>query len=119
MSQYIDGFVHPVPHDRLSEYMRLSQKVAEIWKEHGALEYREYVGDDMHLEGTRSFSDVVSATENDVILFGWVKFDSRKARDLANEKVATDPRMADLVNTSSSGFDANRMAYGGFRVLVQ
>ena len=118
MAHYIDGFVLPIPRDRLSEYKRVVEVVAEIWKEHGALDYREYVGDDMKLEGTRSFTDLLAATEDEAIVFGWVVFDSREARDLANEKVAADPRMADLVDASNSGFDANRMAYGGFKTLV-
>ena len=119
MAHYIDGFVFPIPRDRLNKYKRLAQTVAEIWKEHGALDYLEYVGDDMNLEGTRSFTDLVAATEDETIVFGWVTFDSREARDLANEKVAADPRMADLVDSSNSGFDAKRMAYGGFRSLVR
>lgn len=118
MAHYIDGFVLPVPRDRLDEYKRLVEAVAEIWKEHGALDYREYVGDDLKLEGTRSFTDLVAATEDETIVFGWVVFDSREARDLANEKVAADPRMADLIDSSNSGFDAKRMAYGGFQALV-
>ena len=118
MFHYVDGFVFPVPRDRLSEYKRVAEAAAEIWKEHGALDYCEYVGDDLKLEGTRSFTDLVAATEDETIVFGWVVFDSREARDLANEKVAADPRMADLVATSNSGFDAKRMAYGGFQPLV-
>ncbi len=119
MTHYIDGFVLPVPRDRLDEYKRVVEAAAEIWKEHGALDYREFVGDDLYLEGTRSFTDLVAATEDETIVFGWVVFDSREARDLANEKVAADPRMADLIDSSNSGFDAKRMAYGGFRSLVR
>lgn len=118
MAHYIDGFVLPIPRDRLSDYKRLVEAVAEIWKEHGALDYREYVGDDMQLEGTRSFTDLMASSEQEAIIFGWVVFESREARDRANEKVATDPRMADLMESSNSGFDAQRMAYGGFKVLV-
>jgi uncharacterized protein YbaA (DUF1428 family) len=118
MAHYIDGFVLPIPRDRLNEYKRVVEAVAEIWKEHGALDYLEYVGDDLILEGTRSFTDLVAATEDETIVFGWVVFDSREARDLANEKVAADPRMADLIDPSNPVFDAKRMAYGGFRSLV-
>ncbi len=118
MANYIDGFVLPIPRDRLSDYRRVVEAVAEIWKEHGALDYREYVGDDMKLEGTRSFTEVIASTNDEAIIFGWVVFESREARDRANEKVATDPRMADLMESSNSGFDAQRMAYGGFKVLV-
>jgi len=118
MAHYIDGFVLPIPRDRLGEYKRIVEVAAEIWKEHGALDYREYVGDEMSLEGTRSFTDLIAASEDEVIVFGWVVFESRKTRDLANEKVAADPRMADLIDPSNSGFDAKRMAYGGFQSLV-
>ena len=119
MAHYIDGFVLPVPRDRLNEYKRVVEAAAEIWKEHGALDYWEYVGDDLNLEGTRSFTDLIAATEDETIVFGWVVFDSRETRDLANEKVAADPRMVDLIDSSNSGFDAKRMAYGGFRSLVR
>jgi uncharacterized protein YbaA (DUF1428 family) len=119
MAQYIDGFVFPIPRDRLNEYRRLAEAAAEIWKAHGALDYCEYVGHDMKLDGTRSFTDLIAAAENETIVFGWVVFDSRGARDLANEKVAADPRMADLIDASNSGFDAKRMAYGGFQSLVR
>ncbi len=119
MAQYIDGFVFPIPRDRLNEYKRLAEAAAEIWKEHGALDYCEYVGHDMKLDGTRSFTDLIAAAEDETIVFGWVVFDSRGARDLANEKVAADPRMADLIDSSNSGFDAKRMAYGGFQSLIR
>ena len=118
MGHYVDGFVFPVPRDRLSDYKRVAEAVAAIWKEHGALDYREYVGDDLVLEGTRSFTDLVAAPEGETIVFGSVVFDSREARDRAKKKVAADPRMADLVESSDSGFDATRMSYAGFESLV-
>jgi uncharacterized protein YbaA (DUF1428 family) len=118
MSHYIDGFVHPIPRDRLDDYKNLVAEIAEIWKKHGALDYCEFIGDDLHLEGTRSFTGVVSATENEAILFGWVIFTSREARDLVNEKVAVDPGMAELMAAVDVGFDAKRMAYGGFRSFL-
>lgn len=118
MSNYIDGFVLPVSRDRLDDYKRLVEAVAEIWKEHGALDYREYVGDDLSLDGTRSFTDLAAVTESEAIVFGWVEFASPEARDSANAKVAADPRMVDLMNSSNSGFDAERMAYGGFLAFV-
>ena len=118
MANYIDGYVLPVSRERLGEYKLLVEAVADIWKEHGALDYREYVGDDLIRDGTRSFTDFAAATEDEVIVFGWVEFESRAARDLANDKVAADPRMADLINSSNSDFDAKRMSYGGFKSLV-
>ena len=119
MSNYIDGFVLPVSRDRLHEYKLLVEAVADIWREYGALDYREFVGDDLIRDGTRSFADLAAASDGEAIVFGWVEFESRAARDLANDKVAADPRMADLIKSSNSGFDAERMAYGGFLSLVQ
>jgi len=122
MENYIDGFVFPVPRVHLNEYKRVAETVAQIWKEHGALAYFEYVGEDLKLEGTRSFPDLVDAKEGEAIVFGWVVFDSREARDLANERVAADPRMENLIapltDPSRMVFDASRMAYGGFQALV-
>ena len=123
MTPYIDGFVLPVPRDQLETYREVAEKVAEIWREHGALDYLEYVGGDSNLEGTRSFTDAANTKEDEVVIFGWVAFESRETRSLANKRVAADPRMADLINpltnTSRPIFDAKRMVYGGFRSLVQ
>ena len=118
MPDYIDGFVYSIPLDRLDKYKILVAKVAQIWKEHGALDYWECIGDDLHLDGTRSFVDLVAAEKNEAVLFGCVVFESREARDLANEKVAADPRMEELMTTSNVGFNALRMAYGGFQRFV-
>ncbi len=123
MANYIDGFVLPIPKDHLNEYKRAATSVAEIWKEHGALAYFEYMGDDLTLEGTRSFTEFVGAKVDEVIVFGWVVFASREARDLANTRVAADPRMTDLIapitDPSKMIFNAERMVYGGFQSLVQ
>ena len=123
MANYIDGFVLPVPQIYLEEYKKVAEKVAEIWKEYGAIAYFEFVGDDMSLEGTKSFIETVDAKEDEEIVFGWVVFPSREIRDLANEKVPTDPRMKELVepliNPEKLIFDASRMIYGGFKPLVQ
>ena len=122
MSNYIDGFVLPIPRNHLNQYKLVAGEVAKIWKEHGALSYSEFVSEDLKLEGTRSFPDVIEAKENEAIIFGWVVFDSRASRDLANERVATDPRMTNLVapltDPAKMIFDAERMVYGGFQSLV-
>lgn len=123
MTNYIDGFVLPVPRIYLDEYKKVAEKVAEIWKEYGAIAYFEFVGDDMSLEGTKSFIETVDAKADEEIVFGWVVFPSREIRDLANKKVPTDPRMKELVepliNPEKLIFDASRMVYGGFKPLVQ
>ena len=123
MENYIDGFVLPVPRIHLNEYKRVAEKVAEIWKEYGALAYFEYVGEDLKLEGTRSFVEVVDLKDDEVIVFGWVLFPSKETRDLANKQVPNDPRMIELVTPLTKStkpiFDASRMVYGGFQPLVQ
>jgi len=123
MTNYIDGFVLPVPRIHLSEYRRVAEKVAEIWKEYGAIAYFEFVGDDLSLEGTKSFIETVDAKEDEEIVFGWVVFPSKEIRDLANKKVPTDPRMTEIVapltNSEKLIFDASRMVYGGFKSLIQ
>lgn len=123
MTQFIDGFIFPVPRIHLNEYKSVAEKVADIWKEYGALAYCEYVGEDLSLEGTRSFTEVVDLKDDEVIVFGWVVFPSKETRDLANMQVPNDPGMAELVapliDRKRLIFDAERMVYGGFRALVQ
>jgi uncharacterized protein YbaA (DUF1428 family) len=121
MEKYIDGFVLPVPKIHLNEYRKVAEEVAEIWKEYGAIDYFEYVGEDLILDGTRSFPEFIGANVDEAIVFGWVVFESRESRDLANQKVISDPRMAQLVDpltkSSRKVFDASRMVYGGFEQL--
>ena len=123
MSNYIDGFVFPIPRKHLDEYCQVAEEVAQIWKEHGALAYHEYMGDDLKLEGTQSFTEIVQLKAEEVVVFGWVAFTSRESRDNANKKVAQDPRMSALVapltDPSRMIFNAERMAYGGFRPLLK
>ena len=123
MTNYIDGFVLPIPRMNLDEYKKVAEKVADVWKEYGAIAYFEYVGDDLSLAGTRSFIETVDAKEDEEIVFGWVVFPSKEIRDLANKKVPVDPRMTELVapliNPEKLIFDASRMVYGGFKPLVQ
>lgn len=123
MENYIDGFVLPVPRVYLNEYKTVAEKVAEIWKEYGALAYFEYVGEDLRLEGTRSFIEMVDLKEDELIVFGWVVFPSKEIRDRANSQVPADSRMTELVVPLTDPkrliFDATRMVYGGFQPLVQ
>ncbi|REJ81980.1 MAG: DUF1428 domain-containing protein [Bacteroidetes bacterium] len=123
MSNYIDGFVLPIPRVHLNEYKNVAEKVAEIWKEHGALSYFEYIGEDLILEGTRSFIEMVELKNDEVVIFGWVVFPDKIVRDEANKQVPNDPRMAELVSPLTDPkrliFDASRMVYGGFKTLVQ
>lgn len=123
MSNYIDGFVLPVPRAHIETYRSVVGHIREVWLEYGALEYVEYVNDrDTNLEGTRSFSEAAIAANDEVTVFGWVVFKSRESRDQINKKVAADPRMpelmAPLMNTNPPIFNAQKMVYGGFSSLV-
>jgi len=122
MAQYVDAFALPVPRAHLDEYRRVAEKVAGIWKANGAIQYVEFVGDDLVLDGTRSFIDVLDLKEDEVAVFGWVLFPSKEIRDLANKQVPNDPEMAELVDPLTDPdrliFDASRMVYGGFLSLV-
>lgn len=122
MANYIDGFVFPIPKKYLDEYKNVAEKVAEVWKKYGAIEYREFVGDDLQLEGTKSFIDALNINEDEAIVFGWVVFPSKDVRDSANKKVPEDPGMTKLVAPLTDPdrliFDARRMVYGGFKHFV-
>ena len=122
MSTYIDGFVFPVPRASIDTYRKVAEEVAAVWKEHGAISYNEFVGDDLKLEGTRSFLDLVEVGQEELVIFGFVTFPSKEVRDEANRKVPQDPRMQVLVkpllDPDRTIFDASRMVYGGFRSLI-
>ncbi len=123
MTNYIDGYVFPIAKEHLDQYKQIAEEVANIWKEHGALSYSEFVGDNMDLEGTLPFPYVLGTKEDEVIVFGWITFESKSAQIQAHEKVAADTRMADLiaplVDPSRMVFDASKMAYGRFKPLIQ
>ena len=119
MSQYIDGFVLSIPKAKLAAYKKLATKAAKIWKHHGALEYRECVGDDMEAQGTLAFPKLAKTKPNEVVIFAYVVFESRKHRDATNKKIMADPRIAALGAGANAIFDCKRMAYGGFKTLVE
>lgn len=118
MANYIDGFALPLPRNRRDEYRRVVEAIAEIWKEHGAIDYKEFIGDDLHMEGTRSFTETLEVKDDEILIFGWVEFESREKRDLANEKISADPRVALLMENAEIGFDAKRMVYAGFSPFI-
>jgi uncharacterized protein YbaA (DUF1428 family) len=114
---YVDGFVLAVPKKKLPAYRRLAQKAGKIWREHGALEFRECVGDDVKPGKLTSFPQSVKLKSGEVVVFSWIMFKSRAHRDRVNAKVMKDPRIANM-NPASMPFDTKRMIYGGFKVLV-
>ncbi|HZA96037.1 MAG TPA: DUF1428 domain-containing protein [Burkholderiaceae bacterium] len=115
---YVDGFVVPVPKKNLAAYRRLSQRAGKIWREFGAIEYKECVGDDVKPGKVTSFPQGVKLKPGEVVVFSWITYKSRAQRDRINAKVMKDPRLADMMDLKSLPFDAKRMVYGGFKTFV-
>ena len=117
MAKYIDGFVIPVPKDKLEEYRVIAEQAGAIWKEYGALEYVECVGDDLETEHMVPFPKMANAKPGETVVFSWIIYESREHRDAVNARVLADPRLQSM--GESIPFDCNRMAYGGFRSIVK
>jgi uncharacterized protein YbaA (DUF1428 family) len=118
MSVYVDGFVVPVPKDKVAEYRRLARKFGALWIQHGALELHECVGDDVKPGKLTSFPQAVKLKADEVVVFSWIVFKSRRHRDAVNKKVMADPLMAQ-VDPKSMPFDGKRMFWGGFKEIVR
>jgi uncharacterized protein YbaA (DUF1428 family) len=118
MARYVDGFVLPVPKRNLDAYRRQARKAGKIWREHGALEYRECVADDVKAGKITSFPQSVKRKRDETVVFSWIVFKSRAHRDRVNAKVIKDPRLADTMHPKAMPFDSKRMIYGGFSVVV-
>jgi uncharacterized protein YbaA (DUF1428 family) len=116
---YVDGFVLPVPEKSLKEYRSLAVKAGKIWREHGALQYVEAVGDDLDLKFGVSFKKTIKVKPGETVVFSWIVFKSRAHRDSVNKKVMKDPRLAKMMEKGACPFDPKRMAYGGFKFLVE
>jgi uncharacterized protein YbaA (DUF1428 family) len=122
--KYIDGFVFVVPKNKFSEYQKMARWGAKLWKKHGALDYKECVGDDLHPKGMGgpiplTFLKMAKAKSGEVVWFSFIGFRSKKHRDHVNAKVMKDPIMQDPKwKKMPMPFDVKRMAYGGFRVIV-
>jgi uncharacterized protein YbaA (DUF1428 family) len=114
---YVDGFVVPVPKDKLDAYKALAQKASEVWMEHGALSYVECVADDAPYGEVTSFPRAVQLTEDEVVIFSWVTYKDRASRDAVMAKVMADERLkADM---ASMPFDGKRMIFGGFQAFIE
>ena len=115
---YVDGFVVPVPVKNLPAYLRMSRRAGKIWMEFGALEYREYVADDVKVGRYTSFPQSVKLKPDETVVFSWIVYKSRAQRDRINAKVMKDPRLADMMDAKTMPFDGKRMIIGGFKLLV-
>jgi len=115
---YVDGFVVPVPKRGLAAYRAMARKAGKVWREHGALEYRESVADDVKWGKRTSFPRSVKLKANEVVWFSWIVYKSRKDRDRVLAKVMKDKRLAPMMDPKRMPFDGKRMIYGGFKVVV-
>ena len=118
MSRYVDGFVLPIPKKNAAAYRRMARKAGKIWREHGALEYVECIGEDVKPGKHTSFPQSVKLKPGEVVWFSWIVFASRKHRDRVNAKVMADPRLARMMRPEEQLLDGKRMIYGGFEVRV-
>jgi uncharacterized protein YbaA (DUF1428 family) len=114
---YVDGFVLAVPRRSLEKYRRIAQRAGKVWKEHGAIEYRECAGDDLRVKMGVPFPRLARVKSGERVVFSWIVYKSRAHRDRVNAKVMKDPRMATMMKEPMP-FDVKRMAYGGFKVIV-
>lgn len=123
MTNYIDGFIFPLPKQHIETYKSAAEKVAALWKAHGALSYQEYINEGGSIEGCPTFPETLEVTADEVVVFGWISFSSKASRDAVFEKVAKDDRMEQLVapimQTGNPIFNAQRMVYGTFKPLIQ
>jgi uncharacterized protein YbaA (DUF1428 family) len=119
MPRYVDGFVIPLKKKNVAAYRRIAAKAGRLWKEHGALEYVEAAGDDLKIKGmVASFPKLARTKAGETVFFSFILYRSRKHRDAVNKKVMADPRIHAMCDPKNSPFDFKRMAYGGFRALV-
>ena len=115
---YVDGFVVPVPVKNLAAYRRLAKKAGKIWREYGALDYKEWISDDVKVGKLTSFPRSVKLKRGETVVFSWIVYKSRADRDRINAKVMSDPRLADMMDSKKLPFDGKRLIYGGFKLLI-
>ena len=114
---YVDGFVIPVPVKRLDEYKKLAKTTAKVWRDHGAIDYQEFVAEDVDPGKLTSFPRSVKLKPDETVVFAWIAYKSRAHRDKVNKNAMKDPRIAGM-NVKNIPFDGKRMIYGGFKLLV-
>jgi uncharacterized protein YbaA (DUF1428 family) len=116
-AKYVDGFVLAVPKSKINSYLRLARTCSKIWLEHGALEFRECLGDDLQIKMGVPFPKMIKTKPKETVVFSWITYKSRAHRDSVNSKVMKDSRMKNM-DPKSMPFDSKRMVYGGFKILV-
>ena len=115
---YVDGFVLALPKRKVKAYVQIARKAGKVFKDHGALEYREALGDDLKVKWGMPFPKAIRARAGETVVFSWIVYKSRAHRDSVNKKVMKDKRLAAMMDPKSMPFDMKRMAYGGFKIAV-
>jgi uncharacterized protein YbaA (DUF1428 family) len=115
---YVDGFVMVVPKKNVAAYKKIARGAGKVWREFGALDYVECVGDDLATKFGRPFPKLAKAGPKDTVVFSWIVYASKGARDRINKKVMKDPRIEKMMKDGMP-FDPKKMSMGGFKVLVQ
>jgi uncharacterized protein YbaA (DUF1428 family) len=115
---YVDGFLLAVPKKKLAAYACIAKKASKVWKDHGALDYKECVGDDLDVKMGVPFTKQMKTKPGETVIFAYIVYKSRAHRDKVNAKVMQDPRMSEMCDPKDMPFDCKRMCYGGFKVLV-
>jgi uncharacterized protein YbaA (DUF1428 family) len=116
--QYVDGFVVPVAKKNLQAYRNMAKTAGKVWREHGALEFRESIAEDVKVGKRTSFPRSVKLKPGETVIFSWIVYKSRAHRDRVNAKVMKDPRLAEMMNPQAMPFDGKRMIFGGFEIMV-
>ena len=116
--RYVDGFVLPVPKRNVAAYRRMARKAGKIWMEHGALQFCEAAGDDLEIKKMVQFPRIAKVKKGETVFFSWIVYKSRRHRDQVNAKVMADKRLKMSMKKKKMPFDWTRMAYGGFKILV-
>jgi uncharacterized protein YbaA (DUF1428 family) len=120
MAHYVNGFVLPISKDKIDLYRSIAEEAGKIWREHGALEYRECIAEDMDAKDmVSSFPQIAGAKPGETVVFAWIVFESRGRRDEVNAKVIADPRLKQMSDKGPVPFDCKRVAYGGFQTIVE
>lgn len=118
MPEYVDGFVLPLPQKNLEAYKKIARVAAKVWREHGALDYRECIGDDLNVKMGVSFPKGMQVKRGETVVFAWITYKSRAQRDKVNAKVMNDPRIKAALPEKTMPFDHTRMMWGGFTTIV-
>jgi uncharacterized protein YbaA (DUF1428 family) len=118
MARYVDGFVFVVPRKNLKAYRRMAATAGKVWREHGAVEYLECIGDDLNTRCGTKFPRLMKLKRGEAAFFSWVLYKSKKHRDRVNAKVMKDPRILAMIDPKDVPFDMKRMSHGGFEAMV-